>query len=189
VNESPLYRLRALQMIQLRLRGKSLVAIGKEFGVSEQTVRRSLNWAERTGLVESFEDQILQELVPEAMKTIKAAIQGNNVDAALEVFKGVGLLKKHSDKTVTPGAAENLDDYLRNKRAIAGSSTTVTALSPKPEVRLLEGQLTEVGTINSPAVTQTVGLAGREDRAPVQVEGMDQSDLDESETDQFEADL
>lgn len=157
-----LYRLRALKMIELRLKGISLVAIGKEFGVSDQTVARSLKWAETNGLIESFEDQILNELVPAAMKTLKEAmVDGKNADVALEVFKGIGLFKKHSDKTVqaNPGGEESLESYLSRKRESAGPSVSASALPPKPEVRVLEGQLAEAGPEDSssppPAVVET----------------------------------
>lgn len=161
-----LYRLRALKMIELRLKGISLVAIGKEFGVSDQTVARSLKWAETNGLIESFEDQILNELVPAAMKTLREAmVDGKNADVALEVFKGIGLFKKHTDKTVTkPGADEDLESYLRSKRQVAGQSVqSAGALPPKPEVRVLEGQLAEAGPENPPPATSGVVQAGDED--------------------------
>lgn len=155
-----LYRLRALKMIELRLKGISLVAIGKEFGVSDQTVARSLKWAETNGLIESFEDQILNELVPAAMKTLKEAmVDGKNADVALEVFKGIGLFKKHSDKTVqaNPGGEESLESYLSRKRESAA------ALPPKPEVRVLEGQLAEAGPEDSASPAPAVVEADSED--------------------------
>jgi hypothetical protein len=77
-----------------------LSTIGKEFGVSDQTVARSLNWAETNGLIEDFEDQILKRLVPAAVTTLKEAMTGQvkDVKVALEVMKGIGLFKKHTTK-------------------------------------------------------------------------------------------
>lgn len=172
-----LYRLRALKMIELRLKGISLVAIGKEFGVSDQTVARSLKWAETNGLIESFEDQILNELVPAAMKTLREAmVDGKNADVALEVFKGIGLFKKHSDKTVqaNPGGEESLESYLSRKRA-AGPEPALT-ISPKPEVRVLEGQLAEAGPEDSASPAPAVVEADSEDSAAFEDGSLDGSE-------------
>lgn len=155
-------------MIERRLKNVSLVAIGKEFGVSDQTVARSLKWAEKNGLIESFEDQILNDLVPTAMKTLKEAMEtGKDAQVALEVFKGIGLFKKHSDKTVatSSGESEDLESYLRNKRFTdrSGSPAPGPTLPPKPEVRVLEGELTGVGPENPQSPSETVVAPSSED--------------------------
>lgn len=88
-------------MIERRLSGTSLKAIGAEFNIQVVHVMNELQWAERQGIVQGFEDQILSELVPASMTALKSAIEAGNTELALEIFKGTGLLRKQADRSPT----------------------------------------------------------------------------------------
>ena len=78
IRNEGIYRLRAMEMLQMKVRGMGDVAIGKEFGVSDQTVQRSLAYAAREGLVKQYENQLISDLIPEAIRVYKAKLTEEN---------------------------------------------------------------------------------------------------------------
>lgn len=116
-----LRRLRALKMIDLRIRGKTMAEIEKELGLSVTGQKQLLDWAQKANLVAEAEDQILKELVPNALSRInKAILDEGDTSAALEVLKGAGIFKKASDKTSSGGgtqdAGNSLEIYIKKIR-------------------------------------------------------------------------
>lgn len=63
----PLWKTRALAMLQRRIYGTTVREIAKEFKVKEETVYESLRWVKSTKLVEAYEKSFL-ELVPDAIR-------------------------------------------------------------------------------------------------------------------------
>lgn len=80
----------------------SLAQIGAEFHMEAKNVTKEINWAQRQGLVDRFEDQILSELVPSAIGALKTAMTNGDSNAALEVLKGVGLFRKDRPMAAPP---------------------------------------------------------------------------------------
>jgi hypothetical protein len=67
-------RLRALAMVRDRIRGASYATLAKDFKMSEIQVQRVLSYAKKANLLVEAEDKILQELVPDAIASVKACI-------------------------------------------------------------------------------------------------------------------
>ena len=100
------------------LEGKSTAQIAQEFGVSTQTARNALSFAAKGELMVAFEDTLLKDLVPLAQTATKMALMEGNAKVALEVMKGVGLLRASHTRTQTQLAEEDaLSRYIAQKRA------------------------------------------------------------------------
>lgn len=100
--------------------------VAKEFHVSTKTIEREIDWAKRQGLVATYEDQILNELVPEAIGAFRKALANGDAQVALEVLKGTGLLRKQSDKSmITPPPQveeETLEVYTMKRKRVQGGT-------------------------------------------------------------------
>ena len=136
LRDPDLRRLRALRMIEMRIKGKTLKEIGKEFGVCDETVARTLSWAKKAELVVKAEDKILNELVPAAHDAFKRALAAENPEvafkAALEIFKGTlpsfSKAKQSNGPTVTDsGSLASYIDSLRNDLSLDGEVLDGTA--------------------------------------------------------------
>ncbi len=146
LKDPDLRRLRALRMIEMRIKGKTLAEVAKEFGVSKDTVERSLSWAKKAELVVQAEDKILRELVPAATAALRAVLAGENDEVkaktALEIFKGtLPSFAKGKSNAVAPGADGGLAAYVNSLRdssndlALDGEvvGTVGTSLPGSPE--------------------------------------------------------
>lgn len=130
LKDPDLRRLRALGMIDMRIRGKTNKEVAKAFNVSEDTVERTLTWAKKAELVVQAEDKILRELVPAAQTAILAVLQGDDLEVkaktALEIFKGTlpsfAKGKPNAGPTVSDaGSLSSYIDSLRNELSIDGT--------------------------------------------------------------------
>lgn len=116
-----LRRVRALAMLKAKLTSNlSNKLVAQQFNVSKKTLERNLNFALREGLLESYEDQLLKDLVPEALSAAKRAMQEGDATVAMEILKGAGILKKPIDKNRSSegGEGDSLEIYLRRKREL-----------------------------------------------------------------------
>jgi hypothetical protein len=129
-------------MIDARVRGKSNREIAQEFGVSENTVARTLTWAKKAELVVKAEDKILAELVPAAHDAILKALKGENAEvaakAALEIFKGTlpSFSKRPSGAGATASDSPDLASYitkLRGNLTLDGETIDAESSSPALE--------------------------------------------------------
>lgn len=118
-----LQRMRGLLMLQRKLTsGLSNDLLAKEFNTSRSTIERTLRWVKNTGLINHFEDQILEKLVPQAMSAIEHALKENNAQVALEIFKGTGILKKPREAASPVQEQNDSDDlelYIQRKQELA----------------------------------------------------------------------
>lgn len=73
-----IFRLRAMEMLNLKVQGYTNAKIGERFGVGVDTVRRSLEYAGREGLVKEYENQLIAELIPEAIRVYKEKLTDEN---------------------------------------------------------------------------------------------------------------
>lgn len=126
LRDPELRRLRALRMIEARIKGKSQKDIALEFGVSQDTVERTLSWAKKAELVVEAEDKILRELLPAAHKAITAVLTGDDDEVkaktALEIFKSTlpSFAKKSSHTGASVGSESDLSSYITSLRGAAG---------------------------------------------------------------------
>lgn len=124
-------RLRALAFLQRRLGNIPLADIAKEFNVVPITVSKELAWAKRQGLIEDYSLQILNDLVPDAIATVKTALGQGDVKAALAILTSVGLLGAKVAATPAPaGEGESLELYVRHINPGGGSHGPTITSSP-----------------------------------------------------------
>lgn len=102
----------------------TIPAIAQEFRVSVDTVKDTLSWARKAGLVAQHEDEILKTLIPLATTAISNLLvnQDNPVEAAkiaLELYKGMlpGFGKsKPNQSSVKVTDRDELADYINTLR-------------------------------------------------------------------------
>jgi AraC-like DNA-binding protein len=118
VTNSPFSKLRSLQILKRKLTsGLSDKMIAQEFGVHPDTIARSLKRTLKADMIQKFEDELFEGLVPQALLTAKAAMLDGNATVALEILKGAGVLKKQVDSHLTPANTEDdLEIYIQRKR-------------------------------------------------------------------------
>lgn len=109
-------RLRAMQMLEMRVSGKKIVDIAKHFNCSDDTVARTLDWAAREGLIQDAEEKILQGLVPAAIAVYEKALKEGDTFVAKDIL---GHLAKISDRVAQ--RQEHVEElslaaYLRTRR-------------------------------------------------------------------------
>lgn len=86
---------------------------------------REINWAKRQNLIADAEDQLLEKLVPKALKAFETALDNNDTQAALELFKGLNIFRKQSVKPIDRPAPEVQEESLEFhiKRISKGGAT------------------------------------------------------------------
>jgi hypothetical protein len=115
-------RLRALRMIEMRIKGHSHKEIAKEFNVAEDTVARTLTWAKKAELIVQAEDRIVRELIPAATEALRAVLAGDDDEVkaktALEIFKGTLPTFAKGKPNAGPVTSDNgnLSDYINKLR-------------------------------------------------------------------------
>jgi predicted transcriptional regulator len=91
-------RARAANIISLMAQGYSQTQIAEHLGITRETIRQALRWAEREGFFERAEDAILHRLAPLAIDALEAglkkAIESGETDAALKLLEGLRMLSK-----------------------------------------------------------------------------------------------
>lgn len=177
IHDIPLKRIRALKMLEYRvMNAASYRTLAERFNVSEETVRRTLSWAERAGLVAEYEDQLLQELVPLAKAAIKEGLgdSEHKIEAAkigLELLKGlVPSFGKPKVTTPSNGISEP-DDLARHIESLRGpqgviEGQTVPALEAGSESSAPEepsGSTEFLANVESILETGTAGVGSRSD--------------------------
>lgn len=134
-----LYKLRAMKILDMTLTGHSMEAVAKHFNIHPDTVRRSLVYARREGLTLKYEEQILQDLVPEAMRVYRDKLSEGDAYVAKDVLDKVQKLgerfaaKEDKAEEMTLQAwrdARKLEAKGAKQDAGAGSEGTVKQLNP-----------------------------------------------------------
>lgn len=132
ITDPEMKRIRALMMVQFKIKnGATIPEVAKEFGVSENTVKRNLSYVKRAKLLADLEDRILNELGTAAFDAIHAALTDKNSPAiekgklGIETLKGFvpGFQKKQGPSPVTAG--DDLASYIATLRAEEGEHDNV----------------------------------------------------------------
>lgn len=99
LQDPAVYKLRAMEMLRMRILGNSLAKIGQHFNVSPYTVVASLQFAVREGIVEQYEQTILNSLVPDAINVYRAKLaDSDDPDSAMLAKDVLGMLLKLGDR-------------------------------------------------------------------------------------------
>jgi hypothetical protein len=181
LRDDAMRKARALLIIDKRIReGLSLARIGEELNISGATVAREIDWAKRKNLVADAEEDILERLVPKAIKAFEAALDNNDTQAALELLKGLNILRKQTAKPIDrpepEHQEESLEFYVRkiNKgeptSKLAGTNLhdprralTAGGAEDSHQGSVLEGVLSDPG---APAAAPAVESDSDENHAP-----------------------
>lgn len=161
-----LRRARALKIIQTMITNSDMsrAQIGKLFNVSGNTIRNEIDWAQRQGLIADYEDALLNDLVPKALKAFRTALDNGDAQVALEVLKGTGLLRKQTDKSFTNPtpqvAEESLELYVKRTRHI--DSPSPPSLPANPQALLNPRSVLQGALVDSETVAQTMEPVGDE---------------------------
>lgn len=119
-------RLRAMGMLEMRLRNHTLREIADEYRCSTDTVDRHLMWAAREGNILKHEEDILSRLVPKAIATYEKALDTNDVFVAKDILGMLAKLSERVDKRTEHVEELSLNAWLKTRQrtdagAIPGS--------------------------------------------------------------------
>lgn len=179
LRDPELRRIRALRMIEMRIKGKSLKEIAAEFNLGTEQVKRTLSWAKKAEIVVEAEDRILREILPAAEEAVKAVLSGINDEVkaktALEIFKAtLPSFGKPKTGTGAPVATTDTDlaSYINSIRQSAGQLDDVVdgQLAAGPGGAALEAQLALPPTAEEPA-PQGLSIPSERNESPVDAEG------------------
>jgi L-cysteine desulfidase len=139
VMEPKFRRLRAMKMVEGKvMRNKTNRELAEEFHCSVDTVERTLTWAKRADIFATYEDKIVQELIPLAHSAIRDALADGNAKIAVEVFKGLNLLRTGpaAAGSVARVADDDLEAHLL-EQTIDVEATTHATTAPTSPVAVL----------------------------------------------------
>jgi hypothetical protein len=134
-------RLKAIAFLKEKMVNRSNEAIAKQYGVSAKTVAKTLSWAEKAQVFVEIEDALVRDLAPMAVEALKLALVEGDADVALEVLKGLNILKK--SHPVTAKDVKEQDDLvsyitqLRNKAELDANTTEGTLLEARQPLQLV----------------------------------------------------
>jgi len=154
--------------------GKTNAELAKDFNVSLATVERTLSWAARADLFSTYEDKIVTELLPLAHDAISAALAEGNAKIAVQVLKGIGLLRTGGQATskVQAQSDDDLASYIAKKRDLAQLRESIidtelieeeTTDETETQSRLPQGAIQFLGPVDSPVATSPDESGGSED--------------------------
>lgn len=138
VMEEDVKRLRASQMVALRVQGTTLEDIGLQFNCDRSTVARTIKWAGKMGIIQSAEERILDELVPLAINTYKTALENGDTFAAKHIIDKLGDMADRAEKRNAKGEDRLWEMWMkereekRGKQASADEGAPVDG-EPRPE--------------------------------------------------------
>lgn len=159
---------RAMKMLESKIMGgKSNNEIAKDFNVGIDVVKKAMSLAKKGDLIISFEDKLMNELLPLAHEALKGALYDGDAKVALEIFKGTNILKKAPVATKTQQQdADDLSTYIFAKRTqtlleetsidVTPESPALTTADPAPDA---PGDSAPVGPAES---AETAAEIGRE---------------------------
>jgi len=99
------------------LQGKTAKEIAKDFGVSPQVVHQAMSLAKKADIVVSFEDKLMNELLPLAYEATRAALVEGNAKIGMEIMKGAGIVRVNQPTTLVQAHNDHdLAAYITKKR-------------------------------------------------------------------------
>jgi hypothetical protein len=121
VQDEGIKRAQATLMLARRIQGASLDQIAAEFNVSENTIKRRIDYAQRHNLLADATDRVLTELVGPAHQVYAKALASEELQLALQaardVMFGTGILSKNNRAQVAPAETVEMTlEMWREKR-------------------------------------------------------------------------
>lgn len=106
-------KLRDKQILAMRVAQVPIKEIQAKFGISRQTVYRSLTMAQRRAFQDHAIDRIAEELLPKALAAFDLALDQGNVEVAGKIFEGLGILGKNVNVQLAPaaGGTETIEEF------------------------------------------------------------------------------
>lgn len=117
ITEPDIKRIRASEMVALRIAGESLEAIAKRFNCDARTVKRYLAWAGKTGIIDGAESRILDELVPLALQTYKTALENGDTFAAKHIIDKLGEMAERAEKRKDKGEDRLFEMWMKDRES------------------------------------------------------------------------
>lgn len=117
VTETDIKRIRATEMVALRVAGMTLEDIGKQYNCDPRTVKRYLEWAGKNGIIQSAETRILDELVPLAINTYKTALLNGDTFAAKHIIDKLGEMAERAEKRQGKNEDRIFDAWMKEREA------------------------------------------------------------------------
>jgi hypothetical protein len=116
IKNDDLYHYRAMEMLKHKLAGSTYQAIAAQYGVSVDTVSRSIDYLGRSGTLAVLENKIIEELVPKAVQIYSQQLDKGNVDVAKDVIKNLVLIGNRDSKRKEHVEKLGLKAYLESKK-------------------------------------------------------------------------
>lgn len=130
---------RAAKMLEMKLMlGKTNEEIAVAFGVKRTTVSRAMTLAKKADIIVSFEDKLVNELLPLAFEAAKGALLEGNAKVALALLQGTQILRPNQTRSKAQESDDDeLSKYIARKRAQAAlDEDTVDAELALPHAQL-----------------------------------------------------
>lgn len=172
-----LRRIRAKQMVAMRVQGIPLEQIGQHFGLKRVGVEKAMDWAEREGIIQEIEDDLLRDLVPLAVNAYRIALSGDTPDigAAKDILQGTGVLKKAAER-MAAGGPKPMDEMeifiMRRKLAkMEGKDEGSRGIASTISGQIAQG----ADVLDADVITEASGPAVGQSGGPVDLPGPDES--------------
>jgi hypothetical protein len=113
-----IYRLRAMEMLKMRMMNNSYAEIARHFDTTPTAVQQSLDWAVRQGAVVEHENRIISELAGPAIEVYKRKLSGEDGDpyVAKDVLDKIIKLGDRFEQREQSQQEIGLRSYLEQKR-------------------------------------------------------------------------
>jgi len=161
LRHKPSFQARAKKILLLHAAGKSYKEIGALFGLTAKSAQRLRTQAEKEGLLEGAEDDVL-DLIADAIKVYRTELEKGNARVARDVLAGTGVLKKPREAPRSPEEGDlTLEIFMRKRLG-----------------RLTEGHALTAGTAAGDAASH--GESGVASAPPAFVEATLVGDSDET---------
>lgn len=137
VRQPKLLDARALAMIDKRIHGRTLAQIAEEFNVSVDTVKRSLDRAEKLNLVDRYEDYLFGRLGALALGAYEAALLEGDTAVATKVLESLGVVKKAKDhpREASESDGDTWEAYLKVRKTSKPLDDPTATASALAEIR------------------------------------------------------
>jgi DNA-binding CsgD family transcriptional regulator len=109
-------RLRAMGMLEMRVKSRTLQEIADEYRCSIDTVQRHLEWAAREGNILKHEETILERLIPKAIAAYEKALDNNDVFVAKDLLGHLMKLSERVDKRQEHVEELSLNAWLKTRK-------------------------------------------------------------------------
>lgn len=116
IHDPEVYKLRAMEMLALRIRGTPDAEIAAHFKCSQATVMRSLAFAGREGLVQQYEQKIISDLASRAIGVYDEALKQGDKKVAADVIARIVQLGDRYDKREQHTEKVGIEAYFAKKR-------------------------------------------------------------------------